>query len=147
MYLYFKTKFLQLINWQSLDEVYLFEILFFDEILKFLSKDFSKSYTYEEIKQGVPYISLEIQASSLEQIAKEVFSEKQKYALGVLVEDGYVHKKDELYNISLKGLSAITSGGIMGKEKRELIRFNYQNIIWFIGVIFLVLNFIVRIKK
>ena len=137
-----------MVIWQKLDKTHLYKIEFFDSVLEFLSGNFSKSYSYEEIKKGVHFTSpIILQMTELEQIADKEFSNRQWYALSTLLEDGYINKNGELYNITLKGLSTITSGGIVGKERRDLIRYNYQNVIWFIGTVFLILNFIVSICK
>lgn len=145
--LHFKYLIIMVI-WQKLNKTHLYKIQFFDSVLEFLSGNFSKSYTSDEIKKGVHFTSPDTdKMSQIEQIADKEFSTKQKYALDTLLEDGYVSEKDGLYKITLKGLSTITSGGIVGKEKRDLIRYNYQNIIWFVGTVFLILNFIVSICK
>tara|TARA_R110002050_G_scaffold284603_1_gene433859 strand:- start:9481 stop:9900 length:420 start_codon:yes stop_codon:yes gene_type:complete len=122
------------------------KIQFFDSILRYLSNNFSQPVSLDNIKSNIDYSD-----SRLEKVKGlgKFFEEDNidnvyKKSLNLLIESGYVKKELNDYFLTVKGLSVVSSRGLVGKEKRDIARFNFQNWIWVIVIATFFINLLYR---
>ena len=110
------------------------KIKFFDAIMYYLAENYSKKVSLGELKSNIDYNDSRINSLS----GLDSFFEKgdvpQTYqkSLNLLLDLDYIVQDIQQYSLTVTGLLVVTSGGLLGKEKREINRYNYQNRIWVI---------------
>ena len=119
------------------------KIKFFDAIMSYLASNYSKKVNLNELKANINYSDSRIKSLSFIDSFFEEDNVNQTYqkSLNLLLDLGYIVQDTEQYSLTVNGLIAITSGGLVGKESREINKYNFQNLIWFI----ILLTFLVNI--
>lgn len=119
------------------------KIKFFDSILYYLSDNFSQPITLHDIKLNIEgYTDKRLEGvTGLGKFFEEDNIEKiYEKALNLLVESNYVKKESSNYYLTIDGLSLVSSRGLVGKEKRDISKYNFQNWIWFIIILTFLTN-------
>lgn len=126
----------------KLNSVGVEKIKFFDAILYFLAKNYSKKVNLTELKESINYSDSRIKNLSVIDSFFEEDNVKQTYqkSLNLLLDLGYIVQDIEQYSLTVNGLVTITSGGLLGKETREINKYNYQNRIWVIILLTFLVN-------
>lgn len=126
----------------KLNSVGVEKIDFFDTIMLHLAKNYSKKVKLGELKSNIKYDDSRIKSLSVIDSFFEEDNVKQTYqkSLNLLIDLGYVIQDSEQYSLTANGLIVVTSGGLLGKERREINRYNYQNRIWVIILLTFLVN-------
>lgn len=122
------------------------KIEFFDSILRYLSDNFSQPVSLDDIKSNIDYSD-----SRLEKVKgfdkffeEDNINDVYSKALNLLIESDYVKQESNNYFLTVKGLSVVSSRGLVGKEKRDILKFNFQNWIWLIVIATFITNLIFK---
>ena len=122
------------------------KIEFFDSILRYLSDNFSQPVSLDDIKSNIDYSDSRLEkVKGLDKFFEEDnINDVYSKALNLLIESDYVKQESNNYFLTVKGLSVVSSRGLVGKEKRDIARFNFQNWIWVIVVATFFINLLYR---
>lgn len=122
------------------------KIEFFDSILRYLSDNFSQPVSLDDIKSNIDYSDSRLEkVKGLDKFFEEDnINDVYSKALNLLIESDYVKQESNNYFLTVKGLSVVSSRGLVGKERRDIARFNFQNWIWVIVVATFFINLLYK---
>ena len=110
------------------------KIKFFDAIMYYLAENYSKKVNLEELKSKINYNDSRIKSlAGLDSFfEKDNIPQTYQKSLNLLLDLEYIVQDIQQYSLTATGLLVVTSGGLLGKETREINKYNYQNRIWVI---------------
>jgi hypothetical protein len=108
------------------------KIKFFDAIMSYLTKNYSKKVNLDELKTNINYTDERIKNLSYLDSFFERDNVPQTYqkSLNLLIDLGYIVQDMQQYSLTVNGLIVSTSGGLLGKERREMNKYNFQTFVW-----------------
>ena len=118
------------------------KIKFFDAILSYLANNYSKEITLDDIMSNIDYNDSRIRKLSAIDSFFEADNIKQTYkkSLELLSDSGYIINKSEKYYLTVNGLTIVTANGLLAREKRDISKYNFQNWIWFVMILNIVIS-------